>query len=126
MSAPQVIRLAPDAALEPCVTIDPANVISGPAEEAIRLFYESRDSAFSAGIWTSTPAKDRISDFPVDEFCVILEGEVRLTDENGVGQSFTAGDAFVVPRGFRGTWETVDAVRKLFAIFDPSKAGGSK
>jgi uncharacterized cupin superfamily protein len=30
------------------------------------------------------------------------------------------GDRFVMPRGFRGTWEVVEATRKTFVIYQPA------
>ena len=117
-----VIRLDRHAALEPCRTIDPANLESGTPQEAIRQFGVADDGRFTVGIWSCTPEKDRIAEFPVDEFCVILEGVVELIDEAGHAERFVAGDAFFVPRGFRGWWHTLEPVRKLYAIYDRSAA----
>jgi uncharacterized cupin superfamily protein len=35
-----------------------------------------------------------------------------------------AGDSFVIPRGFVGTWEVVDRTRKEFAIYEPGAPEG--
>lgn len=32
-----------------------------------------------------------------------------------------AGDQFVIPAGFRGTWETIETCRKIYVIFEPSE-----
>jgi len=45
---------------------------------------------------------------------------VRLTASDGVAAEFGRGDAFVVPAGFTGTWETLEHARKLYAIFERS------
>ena len=47
------------------------------------------------------------------EVCVILEGRMRLTDLHGNAKEFGAGSTFVLPAGFKGTWETLEAVKKL-------------
>ena len=47
-----------------------------------------------------------------------LEGEVRLTDESGHTETYVAGDTFVIPKGFKGVWETVKPVRKFFAVYE--------
>jgi uncharacterized protein len=52
--------------------------------------------------------------------CVLLAGKVRITDEDGESQTYEAGDAFVIPRGFRGIWETVEPVRKFYATHKPA------
>ena len=44
-----------------------------------------------------------------------------LTDADGEAQEFKAGDAFVIPAGFAGTWETIEPVRKWYAIFEAKK-----
>jgi uncharacterized cupin superfamily protein len=45
-----------------------------------------------------------------------VAGRARLTEAGGEAQDFGPGDAFVIPRGFEGTWETVEPVRKIYAI----------
>ena len=53
------------------------------------------------------------------ELCVILVGRVRLTDERGSSAEFGPGDAFVIASGFRGTWESIGRVTKIYAVLDP-------
>jgi hypothetical protein len=53
---------------------------------------------------------------------VLLAGRVRLTERGGRAEDYAAGDGFVVPAGFEGTWETLEPVRKWYVIFEP-KAG---
>ncbi|MGH6719485.1 MAG: cupin domain-containing protein, partial [Alphaproteobacteria bacterium] len=57
-----------------------------------------------------------------DELCVLLSGRVVLTDAQGAQRTFVAGDAFVVPAGFLGTWEVVETARKIYAIHEMSAA----
>ena len=52
---------------------------------------------------------------------VVLEGRVVITSEEGKRWQFNAGDAWVIPAGFSGTWETVEPARKRYAIFEPAK-----
>ena len=51
------------------------------------------------------------------EFCVILEGRVRLEGEGGAVE-FGPGEAFVIEGGFSGTWESIGRVVKLYAILE--------
>jgi uncharacterized cupin superfamily protein len=48
--------------------------------------------------------------------CHILEGTVRLTDADGVAKTFGPGHSFVVAAGFKGTWENITPVRKVYFI----------
>jgi uncharacterized cupin superfamily protein len=71
---------------------------------------------FRCGFWSANPGVNPIS-YAKDELCVLLEGTVRLTNTDGEVASYSAGDTFVVPFGFRGTWENVGVVRKFFAVY---------
>ena len=53
-----------------------------------------------------------------DEFCHVLEGRSIVTEAGGKAVTVVAGDSFVIPRGFVGTWEVVERTRKEFAIYD--------
>jgi uncharacterized cupin superfamily protein len=48
----------------------------------------------------------------------LLEGRVAITSEAGERVELAAGDSFVVPAGFVGTWEVIEDCRKLYAIFE--------
>ena len=47
---------------------------------------------------------------------LVLSGKSVLTDEAGKAQTFSAGDLFVVPRGFTGVWEEFGVYRELIVI----------
>ena len=73
---------------------------------------------FFAGVWESTPGKWAIR-YSENEFCHMTAGRVRISDRNGNQREFGAGDAFVIPAGFEGTWEVLETARKLYAIYEP-------
>ncbi|WP_217702974.1 cupin domain-containing protein [Microbacterium tenebrionis] len=66
------------------------------------------------GLWHGEPGSVSSDSWPYTEFCVMIEGRVAVVDAEGGRREFGAGDAFVVPRGFRGTWETIEPSRKYF------------
>jgi uncharacterized cupin superfamily protein len=82
-------------------------------------WYSGADGAFRAGIWTSQPGRSEVS-YSIDELCVLLEGVVRLIDAAGRVEIYRAGDTFLIPKGFNGVWETVEPVRKFYAVHKPS------
>lgn len=93
----------------------PERVVAGDPHHVTKMQFESPDGGLIAGTWTSTPGKwhaftDR------DEFCYILSGHVRLIDEAGNAQVFKAGDAFLIPDGFRGYWDVIETTTKHFVI----------
>lgn len=93
----------------------PGRVVEGDPRHETQVMFESPDGALLAGTWTSTPGRwhaftDR------DEFCMILAGHCRLIDAAGRARDFRAGDAFLIPNGFRGHWEVVETTTKHFVI----------
>jgi uncharacterized cupin superfamily protein len=83
----------------------------------------STDGALSAGTWTHAGGILRIEG-DYDEVCILLAGHVRLTADSGYTAEFKAGESFVIPKGFKGSWETVEPVRKHYVIYDPSARTG--
>ena len=55
----------------------------------------------------------QLSNWPVDEFMHILEGQVEITDESGTSKIYGPGDMFVMPKGFNGTWRQLSPIKKL-------------
>lgn len=81
--------------------------------------YVDASGAMSAGVWRSKANRMEVK-YSKDEFCMLLEGEVHLTDADGNTEIYRAGDAFIVPAGFKGTWEMPVAVSKFYVLHDPS------
>ena len=106
MTAVRSIRFDPQAPVDPATPTTTHN------------WYEDASGVLSSGFWASKPAKVEVN-YTEDEFCYILEGRVRLTDAAGKTEEYKAGDAFVIPKGFRGVWETVEAVKKYYVIHTP-------
>ncbi|WP_048307869.1 cupin domain-containing protein [Halomonas sp. PR-M31] len=93
----------------------PDRVVEGDPQHETKLRFESPDGALIAGTWTSTPGKWHAFT-QRDEFCYILSGHCKLIDEDGKVQTFHAGDAFLIPNGFRGYWEIIETTVKHFVI----------
>jgi uncharacterized cupin superfamily protein len=68
-------------------------------------------------LYEAMPAVIDISEpYPYDEYVRVLEGSVVLTSSEGERQSYEAGDAFLVPVGWTGTWEMPTRFRELIII----------
>ncbi len=96
----------------------PENILSGIPRARVSNQYAEPTQQFFCGIWTSTMGKWRVR-YTENEFCVIMEGRVRIESLSGEKNEFRAGDAFVVPAGFEGTWEVSEPCKKWYAIFEP-------
>ncbi|MFG1298341.1 cupin domain-containing protein [Xanthobacter sp. V3C-3] len=100
------------------IRFDPAPAIDAGAATTVHEWYQDRTGAFSAGFWASQPSEIAVT-YDEDEFCVILEGTVELTDASGHMETYGAGASFVIPAGFTGTWKSVTAVRKFYVVHLP-------
>lgn len=73
----------------------------------------------SAGIWQCEPGAWKIAFAPgKDEFFCVIEGRLRITDENGQASIFSAGEACVIPGGFTGSFEVLETVRKYYVLIE--------
>jgi hypothetical protein len=119
MSATRVVRIGvnPPAAEEG----RPSNVLAGDPKTRTLNYFTDASERFFAGVWESSPGKWRVS-YTENEFVALLSGRVVLTADGGAAETFVAGDAFIIPAGFAGTWETVEPVRKLYAIYQAPEA----
>lgn len=96
------------------VTSDPA-AVDRPYRALSWRHFQNEAKGAVAGIWEAEPHLERCA-CDYDELCHILEGQVRLTDAEGIARVFGPGESFVVAAGFRGTWENLTPVRKVFFI----------
>ena len=98
----------------------PERVMRGEPKTWVRNYYSDPSQQFSAGTWASSVGKWKV-EYTEHEFCHLLEGRVVLTSADGRRWHFNAGDAWVIPAGFSGTWETIEPARKRYAIFEATK-----
>jgi uncharacterized cupin superfamily protein len=68
-----------------------------------------------AGTWECGPGKLQL-DLDITEFCHLLKGHWILTSESGQVTEIKAGDSWVFPRGWKGTSEVVETIRKVYLI----------
>jgi uncharacterized protein len=113
---PRIIPLSANLAAE-ASTPAPDRLIDGSPEQRVSNYFTDPSGQFFAGRWSSTRGKWRVR-YTENELCVMMAGRVVLTADDGAVSSFGAGDAFVVPAGFSGTWEVVVDCTKIYAIFE--------
>ncbi|HTH73372.1 MAG TPA: cupin domain-containing protein [Trinickia sp.] len=81
--------------------------------------YRSPDAQFTCGTWDSTPYHRIAMRYPHYELMHLLEGSVTLVDETGRTATFSRGDIFLVEQGARCSWESLEQVAKVYAIYRP-------
>lgn len=94
-------------------------VLGGNPEQNLYNQFQDSSKQMVSGTWDCTEGKWQADYSAKSEFCHILSGKVILADEDGTAKTFSAGDSFVIPMGFAGTWEVVEPVRKLYVIVTP-------
>jgi uncharacterized cupin superfamily protein len=68
-------------------------------------------------VFEASPAIIDINEsFPYDEFVLVLEGEVTLTNIDRGAATYTQGDTFLVPKGWMGTWDMPVRYREMIII----------
>jgi uncharacterized cupin superfamily protein len=75
------------------------------------------DRKFEAGMYKAGPNRYTIAEpYGVDEFMYFLEGGVKLTSQDGSVVEVQAGEAVIIPRDWRGVWDT-DGYTKIYVIY---------
>jgi uncharacterized cupin superfamily protein len=74
------------------------------------------DGAQEAGIWECTAGPSRWT-LETHEEIYLLAGRMTVTPDGGTPVDLGPGDAAVFPRGWTGTWQIHETVRKLYVIF---------
>lgn len=101
---------APDQPLEH------AELIEGAPVGLDHAYFTRGQAGLRAGIWRCGPYTERYEDYPVDEFMIVLEGEVTLEGDDGFRGTYRKGDAFLLPKGFKGVWRQPVSMRKYYVI----------
>ncbi|OZG74435.1 transcriptional regulator [Hahella sp. CCB-MM4] len=96
---------------------DPSKLISGQPTQTLWNNFSSPDNKFHVGIWDSQAGEWAVN-YSEQEFCLILEGESVIHDEQGGQRSVKAGDQFYIPAGFKGRWEVPEYCKKIYVIYE--------
>lgn len=97
--------------------LPPEKLLSGNPKQTVWMHYTDPSGQFLVGQWRSEPGKWRIA-YTEEEYCQLLEGTSIVTSAAGESFTLVAGDRFVLPRGFVGTWEVVETTTKRFVIYE--------
>ena len=100
----------------------PEKQVSGNTVTQTWNHFVGEDERLYCGIWESNKGTVNVS-YDEWEFCHFIQGEAILTREDGRRWQLSRGDAFIIPAGFKGTWETVRKVKKHYVILLPAKVG---
>ena len=94
----------------------------GPLDEATGEPMQTRgldiwqDGNQEIGVWECTPGPSYWKQED-HEFVHILSGRMTVTPDGGAPVEISAGDTAVFPKGWAGTWQIHETIRKAFVIF---------
>ncbi len=72
---------------------------------------------FVVSVFAASPANIDVNEpFPYDEFVLVLEGEVTLTNVDGGTATYKEGDTFLVPEGWLGSWDMLFKDREMVVL----------
>jgi uncharacterized cupin superfamily protein len=96
---------------------DPTKVLKGDPEQTLYNHFSSPCGQMNAGVWEAEVGQWTVN-FTEHEYCEIVQGVSVLRDSDGNGKTLRVGDRFVIPAGFKGTWEVLEPCRKIYVAFE--------
>jgi hypothetical protein len=97
-----------------------ATATSGRPFESVRKLHETGGGEM--GVWECEPGGIPVFKDGVSEFMHVLKGYARVRGEDGTTHELRAGDSFLAPDQWRGEWEIVETVRKVYVLWKSGAA----
>mgnify|MGYP001291224905 CR=1 FL=1 len=72
----------------------------------------SGEVTVKAGVWEAGMGELILNNFPFTEYVLMISGSVIVTEKDGPAKTFGAGDTFVIPKGWTGTWDVQERMKK--------------
>jgi len=67
-------------------------------------------------VWECTPGPSHWT-LDSNEFVHVLSGRMTVTPDGGAATEMGPGDTAVFPRGWTGSWQIHEVIRKLYVLF---------
>ena len=118
-SLPGIFRIPLDTPLTERA-VYPPGIAVGNFDGAYTMATMYKSGVFAGNkvaFWGSEAGVLKAGDFPLDEFVYVLEGDLVTVDVDGTRHEFHPGDAFVIPKGWVGTWDMKTRFKKIIVNF---------
>jgi uncharacterized cupin superfamily protein len=92
-------------------------ILKGDPEQTLYNHYNSPCGQMNAGVWEGAVGQWLVN-YTEHEYCEIVQGVSVLRDREGNAKTLRVGDRFVIPAGFKGTWEVLEHCRKIYVAFE--------
>ncbi len=117
-----VRRLDPATTMTPAREQDESRYIGAVPEQHLYPVFTDMTGQMTVGIWDTTEMHTKPLPFARNELMHLLEGNVTITNGDGMARTFSAGDTFLVPQGMTYQWDSEGYVKKIFCIFQAQDA----
>lgn len=97
--------------------IPPMWVLAGQPKARVKLLAAAGDDGMRAALWDCSAGKFKWH-FRSDELVHILDGEVRVTDADGLSRTLKTGDVAYFAAGTNSIWHVERYVKKLAVLRD--------
>lgn len=94
-----------------------ATPLSGDIETWTSELFTDASNASSVGFWQATVGRSHWIFEDYNEVIYILAGSLRVTEEGGESVHLRHGDVAVFPIGWKGEWEVLEDLKKLYVVF---------
>lgn len=75
-----------------------------------KVLYQNHNKTFISGIWESEAFSTSPISFPYNEFIIIKQGSLIYTDDAGVENKVSEGEALFIPQGVSCAWQTQEKI----------------
>lgn len=118
MTTPLIARLDANQTMTRWDDIPASALESGTPVQNGHYYVNDEARGLTAGIWDCTAMTSLMEPYSVNEFMILLEGEVTMIEEDGRETVVRAGESFIIPKGRVCQWKQSGYVKKFFVIFD--------
>lgn len=105
-----------DAATAVLEDTGPLDEATGPLMSTSGLVLWEDGAGAESGIWECTPGPSRW-DLKTHEFVHIINGKMTVARDGEEPLEIGAGDSVLFEKGWAGTWDISETIRKLYVIF---------
>ena len=97
----------------------PERLVTGNPQRTTWHHFTNDSGEVFMGIWASEEGAWRIEmGLTEDEYFYVISGHGQLIAETGEVREFIAGDAVIIPAGFKGTFRVIEKLTKHYVITD--------
>ena len=89
---------------------------TGPEMATSGITLWSGQDVQEVGVWECTPGPSRWL-LETNEFIQVVAGSMTVTVDAGEPLTLGVGDSAVFPKGWSGTWDIAETIRKVYVIF---------